>query len=110
MLFAAASLSQADGLRETIKVDADQVPMVVRTAFEKDFGSVPDGGYWMARVEHGDKTNSLAIPIWYSFNKGKKVDKIEVRYAPNGELISAHGIELKSEEEPAAFTPAKKIG
>lgn len=111
MVFASVSLSQADGLRETIKVNLNQVPMIVRTSFEKDFGIVPDGGYWMARIEHTNHAqHSLATPIWYSFNKGKKTSKVEVRYSPNGELISADGIEAKSQSEPAPFSPEKKIG
>lgn len=99
-------------VKKTIKIPVEQVPMAVRTAYEKDFGSIPQDGYWMAYITttlEGSRT--VATPIWYSYNKRSKEVKAEVRFSPAGELISSKGVSpagKQGEEEPVKVE--EKIG
>lgn len=89
-------MSQAVKKNERIK--EEEVPVAVRLAFENDFGKIPDEGFWTVSftvVNEGEKTT--AKPIAYTFRKGNKGDKIEVRYSPEGKLETSRGIK-KNEE------------
>jgi hypothetical protein len=82
-------------LRKTEKIDADQVPIAVRVAFENDFGKVPEGGHWLAHfVVEQDGARSVAKPLSYIYRI--KSEKIEVRYSAEGKLEFSKGIEKNS--------------
>ncbi len=97
MLAIAATSSAAQSLRKTEKISPDQVPASIRGAFENDFGKIPDDGYWAATftVER-EGARSTAKPLYYSFHKRNKSEKIEVRYTADGKLDFAKGLEKKS--------------
>jgi hypothetical protein len=82
-------------IKEYVRIPLDQVPVAVRQAFEKDFGAIPDDGYWAAYVEKSSGS-TLAKPLWYSYNKRGK-DKVEVRFSPAGELTLVKGLNKKNE-------------
>jgi hypothetical protein len=87
------SLQAQSVARETVQVTEDQVPMVVRQAFEKDFGTIPVGGIWSAYiVKELEGSRVVAKPLWYSYSHGKKANKIEVRFTPQGEVASTKGV------------------
>ena len=88
----------AQGLRKTEKINAEQVPIIIREAFEKDFGSIPDGGHWMAtyKVEQ-QGTRSIAKPLSFTFYKKNKSDRIEVKYTTDGRLATYRGLEKQVE-------------
>jgi len=95
MLMAGAALAQSGAVRQSVKILADQVPVAVRQAFEKDFGAVPQDGYWMAFIESSaDGKRTATKPLWYSYNSKKsKSEKIEIRFTPAGELTAVKGVD-----------------
>ncbi len=93
VLFAGIAIfASGQSLRKTETINPDQVPVAIRTAFENDFGKVPEGGHWLASyVVEQDGARSVAKPLFYIYrNKSKK---IEVRYSADGKLDSVKGIE-----------------
>jgi len=71
----------------------EEVPVAVRIAFVNDFGGIPEGGTWTVNFTVvNENGKSMAKPIWYTFRKGNKHEKIEVRYAPDGKLDLAKGL------------------
>jgi hypothetical protein len=58
----------AQSLKKTERINDDQVPVIIRAAFEKDFGKIPEEGYWTANfiVEQEGK-RSAAKPLSYSY-------------------------------------------
>ena len=72
----------AQVVKKTEKISEEQVPVAVRLAFKDDFGQIPEDGIWTVNfnvVSEGTKT--VAKPIWYTFRKGNKQNKIEVMNA-----------------------------
>lgn len=89
-----SNLLTAQGLRKTEKINADQVPLIIREAFEKDFGSIPDGGYWMSTFTIEQLgIRSVAKPLSFTFYKKTKSDKVEIKYTADGKLAAFRGIE-----------------
>jgi hypothetical protein len=81
-------------LRKTEKIDRSQVPISIRQAIEKDFGKIPEDGYWFATfIVTKDNSRSVAKPLAYIYHKKDRVVKIEIRYSATGELEYAKGIE-----------------
>jgi hypothetical protein len=81
-------------VKRTSEIKLEEVPVAVRVAFEEDFGKIPEQGSWTVAfyvLTEGNKTS--AKPVSYTFLKGKKSEKIEVRYTPEGKLESAKGLE-----------------
>lgn len=75
------------------QIKEEEVPVAVRVAFENDFGKIPENGIWTVNftvVNEGGKT--IAKPTSYTFRKGSKGDKIEVRYSPEGKLDTSRGL------------------
>jgi len=71
----------------------EEVPVAVRIAFVNDFGNIPEGGTWTVNFTVvNENGKSVAKPIWYTFRKGNKHEKIEVRYSPDGKLDLAKGL------------------
>ena len=69
-----ATFAFAQSLTKTEKINADQVPVAIRIAFENDFGKVPEGGHWLANfVVEQDGIRSVAKPLFYIYrNKSEK--------------------------------------
>ena len=80
-------------VKKAERIKEEEVPVAVRVAFENDFGKIPDDGIWIVHfnvTNEGGKTT--AKPISYTFRKGNKGDKIEVRYSPEGKLDTSKGL------------------
>lgn len=91
--------SHAQQASKVSRIKVDEVPVAVRIAFENDFGSIPEGGYWSVNfvtIREGSKTT--AQPKWYSYHKRTKEEKIEARYSPEGELQFVKGLERVQEQ------------
>jgi hypothetical protein len=80
-------------VKRTVKIGIDEVPVAVRTAFERDFGTIQEGGDWMVHfaVELIEE-RSVAKPVWYGYTIKNKTEKGEARYTPDGKLIFAKGL------------------
>jgi hypothetical protein len=81
-------------VKKVERIKEEEVPVAVRIAFENDFGKIPENGTWTVNftvANEGGK--SIAKPVYYTFKKGSKADKIEVRYSPEGKLDSVHGLQ-----------------
>jgi hypothetical protein len=86
-------------VKKAERIKEEEVPVAVRLAFENDFGKIPEDGYWIVHfnvTNEGGKTT--AKPISYTFRKGSKGDKIEVRYSPEGNLDTSKGLKKISGE------------
>ena len=84
-------------VKKVERIKEEEVPVAVRVAFENDFGKIPPEGIWTVNftvINEGGKTT--AKPISYTFRKGNKGDKIEVRYSPEGKLDTSRGIKKVS--------------
>lgn len=80
-------------VKKVERIAEEEVPVAVRVAFEHDFGEIPEDGIWTVNftvVNEGGKT--IAKPTSYTFRKGNKGDKIEVRYSPEGKLDTSRGL------------------
>ena len=80
-------------VKKVERIKEEEVPVAVRIAFENDFGKIPEDGIWTVNftvVNDGGKTT--AKPVSYTFKKGNKGDKIEVRYSPEGKLDTVRGL------------------
>ena len=83
----------AQALKKVETIKEEEVPAAVRVAFTNDFGPIPGDGSWTVNfnvVSDGEKM--VAKPTWYTFRKGNRQDKIEVRYSPDGKLEHAKGL------------------
>ena len=109
LLMAGVAMAQSGAVRQSVKILADQVPLSVRQVFEKDFGTVPQDGYWMAFVEStADGKRTSTKPIWYSYNNKKgKHEKIEIRFSPQGEVTSVKGVENPNHNASDQPAPVK---
>jgi hypothetical protein len=97
-LLVTSNILTAQGLKKTEKIKAEQVPLMIREAFEKDFGSIPDGGYWMSTFTIEQQgTRSVAKPLSFTFYKKIEGDKIEVKYMADGKLAAFRGLEKQVE-------------
>jgi hypothetical protein len=93
-MLASASVLMAQHVKKIAEVKSEQVPVAVKNAFQEDFGTIPDEGTWtVAYYVSTDGNKTSAKPVSYTFAKGKKSEKIEVRYTPEGKLESAKGLE-----------------
>lgn len=104
VLVSAATL-MAQGLKKTTTIQEQEVPVAVRKAFDKEFGKVPAEGNWSVTFSlQNEGAKTVATPLWYTYFKKDKKEKIEVRYTPEGKLESSKGltkVEATAETEPA---------
>jgi hypothetical protein len=98
--------------KQSIRITPEQVPMAVRQSYEKDFGALPEDGYWMVYAETTPEGKRTATkPLWYSYNKRGKGERIELRFLPTGEISSAKGIDRsKYQVSDSISLDKKKIG
>lgn len=83
----------AQPVKKVEKIKQEEVPIIVRQAFINDFGSIPGEGTWSVNftvINDGEKT--IAQPTAYTFRKGSKSERVEVRYSPDGKLVAAKGL------------------
>ena len=80
-------------VKQNIKLLVDQIPLLVRQAYEKDFGVLPTEG-WSAQVETTPDGNRTATkPLYYAYSKKEGGKKVEIRFTPTGEVTSVKGID-----------------
>jgi hypothetical protein len=94
MIGASVILLMAQDFKKTTAVKEHEVPVAVRVSFENEFGKLPTEGNWtvtFSLLHEGSKT--VAKPLWYTFSRKDKINKIEVRYSPDGKLESFKGID-----------------
>jgi len=92
----------AQGLKQTMKIPVEQVPLAVKKAFEKDFGPIPGEGYWEALVlKTNEGSRTVVRPLQYSFNQRSKSRKVVVRFEPDGVVTFYTGMNKTSQEESA---------
>ena len=88
-------------VRQSVKIDIAQVPLAVRHAFERDFGAIPEDGFWTVNITRTQQdARVVTTPQWYSFNKKEKKMKREVRFSPEGEVLYVKGFD-KNLETPS---------
>lgn len=106
----------AQNVRQVVKIPLTQVPLAVQQSFEKDFGAIPEDGYWEAFVETAKSgVRTYAKPVWYSYNKrtSKREEKVEVRFSPEGAVTYFTGMKKMNGDaavDSVAPAPSKKIG
>jgi len=84
----------AQPVKKTEKIKEEEVPAAIRAAFAHDFGKIPEDGTWTVNfVVVNDGAKTIAKPTWYTYRKGNKHEKIEVRYSPDGKLELVKGLE-----------------
>lgn len=77
---------------ESVRLSSDQVPAVVKQAYEKEFGAIPEDGDWKVRIVRiSDSGRIKATPLWYSYSRRGKGTKVDLRFSPEGELKSSKG-------------------
>jgi hypothetical protein len=98
--------------KKVATINENEVPVIVRNSFEKEFGPTGDGGEWSVYYSTSRLDGKMvATPIWYTFTRTNTGEKAEVRFLPNGKLKSARGvakrekpgeerIETKSDQAP----------
>jgi hypothetical protein len=111
-LLSVVAFGQSMANKKKAKIDENEVPVAVRSSFERDFGQTPKDGAWFVYFSTTQKEGRMvASPIWYTFTSNSAADKIEVRYLPDGKLKSAHGIAKKdvlreSGQQPSGEKPS----
>jgi hypothetical protein len=93
LLMISAHLSFAQEVSESARVTPEQVPVAILQAYEKEIGSLPDGGTWTVRVKRSTDKGTTT-PVWYKYTNRKSREKIEVRFSPAGEIEEAKGVTL----------------
>jgi hypothetical protein len=111
-MLSAMAFGQSMANKKKAKIDVNEVPVAVRSSFERDFGQTPGDGAWFVYFSTTRSEGKMvASPIWYTFTAKSPGDKIEVRYLPDGKLKSAHGIAKKdvvreSGQQPSGEKPS----
>ena len=93
IIFSVTGFLFSQPVKKVERIKEEEVPVAVRSAFENDFGKMPEDGIWTVNfivTNEGGKTT--AKPISYTFRKGNKGDKIEIRYSPEGKLEASKGL------------------
>ena len=94
------SVAQTMSNKKTAEIKETEVPVVVRTAFDREFKDVSGSGSWSiyySTTRRDGKT--IATPIWYTFSGRNAGQKTEIRFLPDGKLKSARGIARKEHQD-----------
>lgn len=95
LLIISAQLSFAQELSESVRMSPEQVPVVILQAYEKEIGTVPEGGTWTVRIKRSTiQGKATTTPIWYTYTNRKNKEKIEVKFSPEGEIEHSKGVTL----------------
>ena len=85
-------------VKKVERIKEEEVPVAVRNAFTTDFGKIPEDGTWTVNfLVVNENGKYVAKPTSYTFKKGSKGEKIEVRYSPEGKLDTSKGLKKVSE-------------
>ena len=99
MLTLCSSIFAQDGrIRDEKKVPEEQIPVLVRNTFEKEFsvGDEDKKGAWFIYYEqHNEGSRPVAKPLSYIYRTRKQGEKVEIRYNAAGEFETAKGISRK---------------
>lgn len=106
LLSAVWSYAQTTPMTMFEKIKDEQVPAAVLQTFEQEFGSTKmqiKGGAWFSHFQHttaapadqGTPGTSRAIPLYYSYQGKKNGKKVEIKFTPEGKLVSSKGLEHK---------------
>lgn len=74
------------------KINKDEVPVAVMKAFEKEYGTLDEKGYW--KVYYTEKTvngKTVFTPERYTFNGKKEGEKIMLTFSTTGTLENSKG-------------------
>jgi len=100
MLTLCSSIFAQDGrIRDERKVPEEQVPIMVRNAFEKEFsmGEENKKGTWFIYYEqYNEGSRTVAKPLAYIYRTRKEGEKVEIKYNAAGEFETAKGISRKA--------------
>lgn len=86
------------------KIREEQVPVAVLKTLQADFSTIKNeitNGNWYAHFEHtanaslANSAGSRAIPLHYSFKGKVDGNKVELKFTPEGKLVTAKGVDLK---------------
>jgi hypothetical protein len=100
-LFAAGlvfAVSAQAPVKQSIKIPVDQLPLVVRQAYEKDFGTLPQEGWTAFVVTTSDGKRTSAKPVYYGYSRRDGKKKIEIKFSPEGEITFLKGIENPNQQ------------
>jgi hypothetical protein len=101
LLLGVTGYVQAQALSETLKITQDQVPASIKKVCEKEFGEIPEGGNWTVRINRTkEQGRVVATPVSYTYTDKSKKDKVEVRFAPDGEILNSKGLAKKDSTNP----------
>jgi hypothetical protein len=79
-------------VKQSVKVPVEQLPVAIRQAYEKDFGSVPEEGWSAFVVTSKEGKRTTAKPMYYAYSRREGKKKIEIRFTPEGEITSVKGV------------------
>ena len=99
-LISVFSFAQTMSNKKKADIKETEVPVAVRTAFDKEFKDLSGSGSWSidySTTRRDGKT--IATPIWYTFSGKNSGEKTEIRFLPDGRLKSTRGIARKGEED-----------
>ena len=94
------SVAQTMSNKKTADIQETEVPVAVRTVFDREFKEVSGSGSWSiyySTTRRDGKT--VAQPIWYTFSGRNAGQKTEVRFLPDGKLKSTRGIARKEDRD-----------
>jgi hypothetical protein len=77
------------------KLKAEEVPVAVRIAAEKELGQT-DGAWTVVYSTGRDSGRTYATPLLYIFQSSHEGERVELRFFPDGKLKSAKGLANKS--------------
>jgi hypothetical protein len=94
------SVAQTMSNKKKADIKETEVPVVIRTAFDREFKDMSGSGSWSiyySTTRRDGKT--IATPIWYTFSGTNAGQKTEIRFLPDGKLKSARGIARKEHQD-----------
>jgi hypothetical protein len=95
VLMLSIQLCVAQEVSESVSVTPEQVPVSIIQSYEKEIGSIPEGGTWTVRVKRSTiKGKATTTPVWYTYTNRQNKEKIEVKFSPAGEVTQAKGVTL----------------
>jgi hypothetical protein len=95
LLMISVQLCIAQEVSESLRVAPEQVPASILQSYEKEIGTIPDGGFWTVQVKRSIiKGKATTTPVWYTYTNRKNKEKIEVQFSPEGEVTQAKGVTL----------------
>jgi hypothetical protein len=96
VLSTGALLAQTSGIEKSKKIDKDEVPAAIQSSLKENFSITPEDGTWYLQYKKYTEASLVKFkPVAYTFKQKNGKEKVEIRFAPNGTLEQARGIEKK---------------